>query len=159
MTGNSELDIRYSKRLTASRQQPNINLGHSGGVSSQRPNDGQKESTEVSSPTLSNVMPLNDSKINEEIKRTSAGVYALDATSSGPFTYSYVGRSDTDLNKRLHDWIGKYKYFKYAYCTSAKDAFEAECNLYHDHKPPDNSVHPARPEDAGWKCPRCRIFD
>jgi hypothetical protein len=111
------------------------------------------------SPTLSSLFSLTDDEINSQVTKTSAGVYALDATSSGGFTVSYVGRSDTDLKKRLHDWIGKYRYFKYAYCSSAKAAFEAECNLYHDNKPPDNQVHPKRPDDSGWKCPSCRVFD
>jgi hypothetical protein len=113
----------------------------------------------MGSPNLSGLHSLSDSTINNEVTRVSPGVYALDATTAGGFTVSYVGRSDTDVNSRLHDWIGEYRYFKFAYCSSAKDAFEAECELYHDYNPPDNKVHPARPYNSGWKCPRCRKFD
>lgn len=112
------------------------------------------------SPTLSSLFALNNTNIDEQIKRESAGVYALDATSDPTFTYSYVGRSDDDVGGRLKKWVGKkYKYAKFAYCSSRKDAFEAECNLYHDHGPPDNTNHPARPEGSSWGCPRCQIFD
>jgi hypothetical protein len=114
----------------------------------------------MGSSQLSAVLALNADRIDGNVSRTSPGVYALDSTSGGGFTYSYVGRSDSDLNARLHSWVGgKYKYFKAAYCSSAKDAFEAECNLYHEFNPPDNSVHPARPSRTSWECPRCAIFD
>jgi hypothetical protein len=113
----------------------------------------------MASPTLSDPITLNDVRINQTITKTSAGVYVLDKTSTGPFVASYVGRSDGDLNKRLQNWVGKYNYFKAAYCSSPKVAFEAECNLYHDLTPPDNSVHPARPSGSNWECPRCTIFD
>lgn len=112
----------------------------------------------MASPTLSDTFSLDHDRINQKIIYASPGVYVLDATTSGGFTVSYTGRSDTDVNKRLHDWVGKYKYFKFAYSSSPKDAFEGECNLYHDYRPADNAVHPARPNGSGWKCPRCGIF-
>ena len=113
----------------------------------------------MASPELSDMYSLTDATINEAVTQTSAGVYALDRTSTGPFTVAYVGRSDTDLNGRLHQHTKSYKYFRAAYCSSPKAAFEAECELYHDYTPPDNVNHPARPAYAGWKCPRCPIFD
>jgi hypothetical protein len=42
---------------------------------------------------------------------------------------------------------------------SAKAAFDKECDLYHDFKPPDNKVHPARQKGANWTCKRCTVFD
>lgn len=67
-------------------------------------------------PELSDVFALTDESIDAKVTKTSPGVYVLDATSSGPFTASYVGRSDTDLNARLHNWVGgKYKFFKAHY--------------------------------------------
>lgn len=112
----------------------------------------------MASPILSDVYRLTDDNINQVIKRISPGVYVLDKTSDGPFKTSYTGRSDVDVNKRLHDWVGKYRFFRFAYSSSPKDAFEGECNLYHDYSPADNAVHPARPNGSGWKCPRCTIF-
>ena len=109
-------------------------------------------------PDLSEHFALTDAMIDAKVTKKSPGVYVLDATSSGPFIVSYVGRSDVNLNSRLHDWVGKYKYFKARYCDSAKAAFEAECELYHALSPKDNANHPARPTGSNWVCPRCYIF-
>lgn len=111
------------------------------------------------SPKLSDPFVLTEAKIDETVRKTSAGVYVLDSTDTAPFVVSYVGRSDVDLNKRLKKWVGTYQYFKAAYSSSPKAAFEGECHLYHDYEPSDNQVHPARPENSGWECPRCTIFD
>ena len=114
----------------------------------------------MGSPKLGDMIALTDDKINECVTRTSPGVYVLDSTTTSPFKYEYVGRSDSSLNSRLHSWVGTgYRYFKAAYSTSPKDAFESECHLYHDFNPPDNSVHPARPKGSNWVCPRCTVFD
>lgn len=98
-------------------------------------------------------------------KKTSAGAYALGYTKKkdGKETFYpiYVGRSDSDINGRLKSWVGsKYSKFKFDYYGSPKAAFEKECNLYHDWKKQlDNKEHPDRPENANWKCPRCKIFN
>lgn len=109
-------------------------------------------------PELSKLFALGEKEIDAHITKTSPGVYALDKHQEGAFTVYYVGRSDTDVNKRLKDWVGKYKYAKFAYASSAKAAFEGECELYHAHKPTDNVLHPDRPRGSDWKCPRCKNF-
>lgn len=102
---------------------------------------------------------LDDATIDRAVSETSAGAYALGKVdASGTFLISYVGRSDGDVNGRLHDHAGKYSKFKCSYFTSSKAAFEKECNLYHDFNPPDNTVHPARPKGSSWTCPRCRTL-
>jgi len=60
----------------------------------------------------------------------------------------YVGRSDTDLRKRLKDHVGNYKHFKFCYLGSALDAWHYECQNYHDFpkSKTDNDIHPARPK-------------
>jgi hypothetical protein len=64
---------------------------------------------------------LSNYKINEVVTETSPGTYVLEYPSSDKtFIIKYVGRSDDDLNDRLHDWVGKYKSFKAAYFPSAK---------------------------------------
>ncbi len=113
----------------------------------------------MASSGLKGSFALTDEKIDEEVTKTSPGAYALGYTSGATFHIEYVGRSDTDVNDRLHDWAGKYKRFKYDYFSSAKAAFEKECNLYHDFDPADNKVHPARPQKTSWTCPRCRALD
>lgn len=87
------------------------------------------------------------------------GAYALGQTDYSIFNISYVGRSDDDLNARLKQHVPKwYPQFKFDYFPSAKAAFDKECNLYHDFNPPDNDLHPARPQNSNWKCPRCNNF-
>jgi hypothetical protein len=111
-------------------------------------------------PELSETFKLSDEAINNIVTKTSPGVYALDKTSSGPFKPSYVGRSDSDINARLHRWAndGRYKFFQGRYCDSAEEAFEAECQLYHALAPEDNINHPARPNGSNWSCPVCYLF-
>ena len=108
---------------------------------------------------LSGPYALNDDTIDKIITRTSAGSYALGETKTdGMFYIDYAGRSDGDVNGRLHDHAGRYKQFKYGYFPTAKAAFEKECNLYHDFSPRDNKVHPARSPNTNWTCPRCRAL-
>ena len=47
-----------------------------------------------------------------------------------------MGRSDTDLNQRLHEHMPKYKRFQFGYFATAQEAYEKECALYHDFNPP-----------------------
>ncbi len=103
--------------------------------------------------------PLTESGIDTNVSRTSAGAYALGRTKDEKFLISYVGRSDDDVNARLKKHVGDYAKFKYGYFSSPKAAFEKECNLYHDFEPPDNKIHPARPDNTNWICPRCSKFD
>ena len=106
---------------------------------------------------------LTTEKIDEVITRTSAGNYALGYVEDKKFKVRYVGRADSDLNDRLKDHIDEgYESFKYSYATSPKAAFEKECENYHDfgeNKSLDNKIHPDRPDDSSWKCPKCNKFD
>jgi len=113
--------------------------------------------------SLSGLGSLTNEKIDQMVTQTSPGVYVLDKATTGPFHVDYVGRSDDDLNPRLKTHVGsEYKYFKFDYAASPKNAFEKECELYHDFGGPegslDNKVHPDRPTGSDWKCPRCSIF-
>ena len=109
-------------------------------------------------PTLSKPFVLTEQSIDASVTAIKPGVYVLDETTSGPWINSYVGRSDTDLNARLKKWVGKYGYFKAAYMDSGVAAFDAECELFHALAPSDNQVHPARPANSNWVCPRCYTF-
>jgi hypothetical protein len=65
----------------------------------------------------------------------------------------------SDVNARIKKHVGEgYKSFKYSYATSPKAAFEKECKNYHDFNPQNNTYHPDRPANSGWKCPACKIF-
>ena len=98
--------------------------------------------------------------VDTSVTRTSPGAYLLGRSNSG---WSYVGRSDTDLNVRLKSWVGKgYAYFWFEYASSPKAAFERECGIWHQNGGPqgklDNKNHPQRPAGTDWRCPICRIF-
>ena len=105
---------------------------------------------------------LNRDTIDAKVTKKSPGNYALGRKDpDGTFLVGYVGRADSDIKGRLKSWVGKTKrpLFKFSYATSAKAAFEKECENYHDFKPPGNDVHPARPDGTNWKCSVCNIFD
>ncbi len=99
--------------------------------------------------------------VSNNVKGVGAGAYALGRLAAdGTFYIDYVGRSDDDLGARLQQHTPeKYTHFKYGFLPSAKAAFDKECDLYHDFKPPDNKVHPARQKGANWTCKRCTVFD
>ena len=66
--------------------------------------------------------PLNDEAINAMVSRTSPGNYALWYMDDATFMVFYVGRSDSDVKRRLHEWVGTpSRYEKYA--PSAKAAW------------------------------------
>lgn len=112
----------------------------------------------MASTGWNNYYSLSITEIDRVITRTSAGAYALGAVSNNTFNISYIGRSDSDLNARLKQHVGKYIHFKAGYLDSPKAAFEKECHLFHDFSPTDNTIHPDRPNGSGWKCPRCNKF-
>lgn len=101
---------------------------------------------------------LSTTNVTEKVGTNKIGYYTLHNSSK---TVKYVGRSDHDLRGRLLDHVNQYySYFSFEYTSSAKAAFEGECNLYHYHinNPLDNKAHPDRPSGTNWKCPRCSIF-
>lgn len=107
---------------------------------------------------------LTTQTIDRVVAKTSLGNYALGNFSGATFVILYIGRSDTDLNRRLKQWAGEthYAWFKFSYATSPKAAFEKECKNYHYYGGRvmlDNEGHPHRPEGTCWKCPMCDYFD
>ena len=98
-------------------------------------------------------------EIDKWVTKKQAGNYALGYVNKKlTFIVQYIGRSDSDLNAELKNrrsWT-KYKKFKYRYASSAKAAFEKECNNYHDFggkESLDNEIHPARPDGTDYDCP------
>jgi len=64
--------------------------------------------------------PLTDEAIDEALLRTSPGNYALGYMDGDAFVVFFVGRSDSDLRLRLHDWVGTpSRYERYAPSTRA----------------------------------------
>lgn len=103
--------------------------------------------------------PLSAAVLDLTLHGVAPGTYALgDTNAEGAFVIRYVGRSDSDLRARLHDWVGKYPKFKYGFFKTAKDAFLRECRVFHDFGETaslDNEIHPARAQGSDWKCPHC----
>ena len=106
-------------------------------------------STELFGP-----LSLTSESIDRVVKAWNPGVYALGrAGQNNVFYVSFVGRSDYDLNGKLKEYIGKYPQFKYVLLSTSRNAYEKECQLFHDFKPPENKQHPAKPDKTDYKCP------
>lgn len=108
---------------------------------------------------MSGPYSLNTQTVNKLVSSSSPGVYIL---STDGKTAHYVGRSDNDVAGRLNWWVNnsqKYTYFWFEPASSAKAAFDLECQWWHKYRPDDNQNHPDRPDGSGWQCPVCNIFN
>jgi len=89
------------------------------------------------------------------------GTYLLFA--SGQTEPVYIGRSDTNLRKRLlsHAKMGRADFFDYDVQWTLEKCFIAECSAYHALLGrTSNLIHPAQPYGLKIKCPFCRsTFD
>ena len=64
--------------------------------------------------------PLSHEAIDERVGRMSPGNYALGYMDGTTFMVFYVGRSDSDVKQRLHDWVGApSRYERYAPSSKA----------------------------------------
>jgi hypothetical protein len=69
---------------------------------------------------MSGSYPLSDEAIDDALTRTSPGNYALGYMDGDSFMVFYVGRSDSDVRRRLHEWVGMpSRYEKYASAAQA----------------------------------------
>ncbi|MFI7484068.1 hypothetical protein ACH9EU_16830 [Kocuria sp. M1R5S2] len=71
----------------------------------------------------------------------------------------YIGRSDTDLQRRLiqHATAHRAEYFTYDVHHSVQHAFEVESSMFHNLQGSlTNCIHPASPAATGAQCPFCR---
>jgi len=85
----------------------------------------------------------------------------------GIFIVRYVGRSDTDLKERIKHGITdmetdptcRYERFKFSYAETVQEAYEKECQNYHDFGGAEgfllNKRHPDKPEGYTVSCPIC----
>jgi len=107
---------------------------------------------------------LNAQTVAKVLTKASAGSYVLGRVEENGFCALYVGRSDTDLAQELRDWVGesaRYKVFLFTYASSAKAAFEKECEDFHDFggtEHLDNPGHPQRSDGTDWLCPQCDCY-
>jgi hypothetical protein len=101
--------------------------------------------------------PLTVRNIEANVSSDAKGVYALGEGMGRQFEVLKVGRSD-DVKGSLGEYLGKYKNFQYAFSLSQVDAWERECELYHQFRPRDNKAHPARRYGSDWDCHICHGF-
>ena len=123
-------------------------------------NDIQLIPPEINMVTLSMKGPLEltNEKIDEVITARSPGNYTLGYIEGHSFIVEHIGRSDTDLNGRLKEWVLHYPNFKWSYARSEKAAYEKECRNYHDFGRAEmlgNVIHPAKPDGTKLKCVVC----
>jgi hypothetical protein len=63
---------------------------------------------------MSGSYPLSDEAIDRVVTRTSPGNFALGYLDGGTFAVFLLGRSDSDVRRRLHEWVGmpsRYRQF------------------------------------------------
>ena len=90
------------------------------------------------------------------------GVYLLGGLDpvDGAFSPCYVGRSDSDVRKRLtsHEHSARFTHFRVRICSTARQAFHRECQYWHallDSGQLLNRQHPDLPVGASGSCPYC----
>jgi len=111
--------------------------------------------------TMLGFKPLEESTIQTLVEKGSIGNYLLYDSKQ---CVLYVGRSDTDLQKRLLDHVNEppYKSFKFSYADSPEEAYYKECKQYHEYEKSGklrNEKHPDCPDGMGHlRCPVC-YFD
>lgn len=85
------------------------------------------------------------------------GAYSLGSNASS--IPHYIGRSDTDLRRRLlqHSAKGRYDWFIATPTMDTYAAFYLECRSWHALKRPllTNRIHPAIPVGKATMCPFC----
>lgn len=113
---------------------------------------------------------------NVNLIKNEPGVYILgNKNSDGSYWGCYVGRSDEDISNRINHWLNlingiespendseecvienKPIYYWREYVNLAKEAYDLECRIYHDHDDgyTCNDIHPAKTYNS-WFCPIC----
>lgn len=87
------------------------------------------------------------------------GTYVLYRYELGEIVPIYIGRSDTDLQRRLlnHPYLYTAEYFEYYSFQTVEKAFLSESALYHCFQDSLlNQIHPATPAHSDLICPICR---
>lgn len=91
------------------------------------------------------------------------GTYTLYKSDSSGITPIYVGRSDTDLLRRLvtHPYQGIGTHFQFNIHENSEQAFIVECSLFHMYEYGHtllNKIHPAAPSHSTLRCPFCQTM-
>jgi hypothetical protein len=112
---------------------------------------------ELTGAGLRGPFSLAHDDIDGELVDHCPGAYALGFTDHlGRFSITYVGSAGEDLKSKLREHIGTALQFKFRHFADQSQAFEKECEIFHQFMPRGNFLHPSRPQGTDWKCPRCR---
>ena len=113
----------------------------------------------MASLNMSGPFSFTESGIDSAIHDNKIGNYALGSKNDkNGLGISYVGRSDNDLKSELKQRLQTHphSHFKASYANSVEEAYIKECQNYHDFSPPENEIHPAKP-NSNINCPICGI--
>lgn len=111
--------------------------------------------------TMEAVYPLNETTIDRLIPPNTIGNYVLGYQIGKTIQVKYVGRSDTDLNRRLKEHLtdDPYDAFMFNVQSTPEEAYIEECWNWHGCDGPqgrlDNQIHPDKPESCTKNCPVC----
>ena len=115
----------------------------------------------ITTSGLGKPTPLEESAILEEVDNSvdwsSASVFVLGGVRKGAdgklrFQIKKVNHVDGDLGKELRKYIGKYSGFRFKFFRSTRNAYDKECQIYHEFKPSKNIKHPTRPRNTKFLC-------
>jgi len=110
----------------------------------------------VTLPALTEPLELAARVIDAVIRGKTAGAYVIGSRKADHvMLVPYVGRADEDLGARLKIHIGNYEAFSYVLADSPKQAYELQCEIYHELKPSKNGGHPHKPDGIDCACPVC----
>lgn len=119
-------------------------------------------SEKITKSGLGRPLPLDAKTIEEHVDNgegwSSASVYVLGGIRKGSdgkprFAIRYVSHVDGDLGEELRRHIGKYKGFRFKFFRSTHNAYDRECEIYHEFSPSDNAGHPEKPKNTKFTCP------
>ena len=110
--------------------------------------------------TMEEIYPLNNAIIDRLIPPNTIGNYVLGyRESANEIQIKYVGRSDTDLNRRLKEHLSdSYEAFMFNIQNTPEEAYIEECWNWHGcdgEEWLDDEIHPDRPEGCTEICPVC----
>ena len=103
--------------------------------------------------------PLNRTNIANAVERKHIGNYWLGKYLPNEiFQATYVGRSDTCLQRRLIKYVKDEQYdaFVLRVAISVREAYEIECREWHMiSRGLNNEIHPRSPRHLPYSCPYC----
>lgn len=105
--------------------------------------------------------PLTQQRVRQEVPDGAVGFYRLGTIINEQFWTQYVGRSDTDLQRRLcqHARTQPETHFQVRVVEDPSRAYHLECRDYHllEGQRLYNQRHPHLPPGKEVSCPYCGL--